>query len=83
MSQSDRFDGWIKESAPMMTFDETWEGTPNFNIKVRRLEDGNFEASSAALPTKSYTAESEELAVRAFRLDLDANYGKMLRGEKW
>ena len=78
-----RIDDMVVESAPMMTFDETFEGQPNFNIKVRKLDDGNFEASSASVSTKSYVAESEELAVRAFRVDLDANYSKLLRGESW
>lgn len=82
MSERD-WDKFVIESKPIFTFDESFEGQPNYNIKIRKLDDGQFEASSASMSSKSYVGESEEAAVRAFRTDVDTNYSKILRSESW
>lgn len=79
----DRIEKMIVSQEPFFTFDETFEGQPNYNIKIRKLDDGQFEASSASMSAKSYVGESEEAAVRAFRTDVDTNYSKILRSESW
>lgn len=55
-----------------------FEGTPNYPVKVTKGEDGMFRVTTSAIKGKEWAGESTEDAMRAFNLDMQKEYDRLM-----